>query len=37
MPLADEIEDVRSGILNPNSFDDPALKEALESATLSTE
>ena len=37
MPMADEIEDVRSGILNPDKIEDPALKDALNRATLSTE
>ena len=37
MPMADEIEDVRSGILNPEKIEDPALKDALNRATLTTE
>ena len=37
MPMADEIEDVRSGILNPDKIEDAALKDALNRATLSTE
>jgi|Transcript_6773 hypothetical protein len=37
MPLTDEIEDVRQGILNPDNIDDADLKAALERATLTTE
>lgn len=37
MPMQDEIEDVRNGILNPENIQDPALKEALSRAELTTE
>ena len=37
MPMQDEIEDVRNGILNPENIQDPALKEALGRAELTTE
>lgn len=36
MPVAEEIDDVRDGILNPDNLEDPKLKEALRKPTLST-
>ena len=37
MPIAEEVEEVREGILNPEAVEDPALKEALTRPTLTTE
>jgi len=37
MPIQEEIDEVRDGILTPESVEDPALKEALKRPTLTTE
>lgn len=37
MPIAEEIEEVREGILNPEAVEDADLKLALQRPTLSTE
>ena len=37
MPIPEEIDEVREGILSPDSVEDPELKEALKAPTLTTE
>ncbi len=36
-PIPEEVDEVREGILNPDSVENPALKEALQRPTLTTE
>ena len=36
-PIPEEVDEVREGILNPDSVENPALKEALKRPTLTTE
>lgn len=37
MPIQEEIDEVREGILSPDSVEDPALKEALSRPLLTAE